>query len=165
MSPIEPIHCLDDLSVRGSSSRAAFNGNLKFGNFPPRLCRRLGHCTRAVFVPKDTQKVKSRNHHRVYVVLLENPCGDGRAGYYVGMSGLPPQERFANHKRGYKSARIVKEHGVALAWEWFADIPSMSYKEAALAEPTLADDLRDLGFLVYGPTNRKLCRLRRRPKE
>ena len=111
------------------------------------------------------KKVKSRNHHRVYVVLLENPCGDGRAGYYVGMSGLPPQERFANHKLGYKSARVVKEHGVALAWEWFADIPSMSYKEAALAEPTLADDLRDLGFLVYGPTNRKPCRLRRRRKK
>ena len=54
---------------------------------------------------------------------------------------------------------------MALAWEWFADIPSMSYKEAALAEPTLADDLRDLGFLVYGPTNRQPCRLRRRPKE
>jgi hypothetical protein len=109
--------------------------------------------------------VKSRNHHRVYVVLLENPSGDGRDGYYVGMSGLPPQERFANHKRGYKSARVVKEHGVALAWEWFAGIPPMSYEEAALAEPTLADDLRDLGFLVYGPTNRKPAPSRRGRKQ
>ena len=112
-------------------------------------------CSQAEFLPKDTPQVESHNHHRVYVILLENPCGDGRDGYYVGMSGLSPEDRFANHKRGYKSARVVKEHGVALAWEWFADIPSMSYKEAALAEPTLADDLRDLGFLVYGPTNRK----------
>jgi hypothetical protein len=106
-------------------------------------------------VRAESQTVKARNHHRVYVVLLENPTGDGRDGYYVGMSGLTPEARFANHKRGYKSARVVKQHGVALAWEWFADIPAMSYQEAALAEPTLADDLRDLGYLVYGPTNRK----------
>jgi hypothetical protein len=93
-------------------------------------------------------------HHRVYVVLLKNPRGDGRDGYYVGMTGLPLEERFANHKRGYKSASIVRRCGVALAWELFDGIPAMSFKEAALSEPTLADDLRDLGYLVYGPTNR-----------
>ena len=93
-------------------------------------------------------------HHRVYVVLLKNPRGDGRDGYYVGMTGLPLEDRFANHKRGYKSASIVRRCGVALAWELFDGIPAMSFKEAALTEPTLADDLRDLGYLVYGPTNR-----------
>ena len=93
-------------------------------------------------------------HHRVYVVLLKNPRGDGRDGYYVGMTGLPLEERFANHKRGYKSASIVRRCGVALAWELFDGIPAMTFKEAALSEPTLADDLRDLGHLVYGPTNR-----------
>lgn len=85
---------------------------------------------------------------------LENPRGDGRDGYYVGMTGLPLEERLANHKRGYKAARIVREHGVGLAWELFDGIPAMTYEEAALTEPTLADDLRDLGLLVYGPTNR-----------
>ena len=101
-------------------------------------------------------------HHRVYVVRLDNPRGDGRDGYYVGMTGLPLEERFANHKRGYKGARIVREFGVALAWELFEGIPAMSFAEAALAEPTLADDLRDLGYLVYGPTNRTAPR--RRPR-
>ena len=99
-----------------------------------------------------------RLHHRVYVVRLANPRGDGRDGYYVGMTGLPLDERFANHKRGYKSASIVREHGVELAWELFDGIPAMSYAEAALTEPTLADDLRDLGYLVYGPTNRRARR-------
>jgi predicted GIY-YIG superfamily endonuclease len=93
-------------------------------------------------------------HHRVYVVLLENPRGDGRHGYYVGMTGLPLEERFANHKRGHKSAGVVRKYGVGLAWDLFGGIPAMSYKEAALTESTLADDLRDLGYLVYGPTNR-----------
>ena len=101
-----------------------------------------------------------RLHHRVYVIRLKNPRGDGRDGYYVGMTGLPLEERFANHKRGYRGARIVRECGVALAWELFEGIPSMSYQEAALTEPTLADDLRDLGYLVYGPTNRSRPRRR-----
>jgi hypothetical protein len=71
------------------------------------------------------------------------------------MTGLPLEDRFANHKRGYKSASIVQTHGVELAWDLFEGIPAMTYDEAALTEPTLADDLRDLGYVVYGPTNRK----------
>jgi hypothetical protein len=111
----------------------------------------------------------TRPHHRLYVVRLEHPRAKGRDCYYVGMTGLDPEKRFANHKRGYKSAGVVKKYGVALAPEWFADIPPMPYEEAALAEPSLADDLRDLGFLVFGPTNRKPVRRRqglrgRRPR-
>jgi hypothetical protein len=87
--------------------------------------------------------VANRLHHRVYVVRLANPRGDGRDGYYVGMPGLPLDERFANHKRGYKSASMVREYGVELALELSEGIPAMSYAEAALTEPTLADDLRD----------------------
>jgi hypothetical protein len=71
------------------------------------------------------------------------------------MTGLPLEQRLENHKRGYKCAPIVRDHGVGLAWELFEGIPAMTYEEASLTEPTLADDLRDLGLLVYGPTNRK----------
>jgi hypothetical protein len=71
------------------------------------------------------------------------------------MTGLPVEERFANHKRGYKSASVVTKYGVELAPEWYEDIPAMPYAEAALTEPALADELRDRGYLVYGPTARK----------
>ena len=95
-------------------------------------------------------------HHRVYVIRLRNPRrGDRREAFYVGMTGLPIEERFANHKQGYKSARVVTRYGVELAPEWYADIPAMPYAEAALTEPALADELRDRGYLVYGPTARK----------
>lgn len=97
----------------------------------------------------------SLHHHRVYVVKLDDPLGADRECYYVGMTGLDPDERFDNHKRGHKASGIVRRYGVALAYEWFEGIPAMPYEEAALAEPSLADDLRDLGFVVYGPTNRK----------
>jgi hypothetical protein len=100
----------------------------------------------------------------VYVVRLAHPRAKGRDCYYVGMTGVDPEQRFANHKRGYKAAGVVKKYGVALAPEWFADIPPMPYAEAALAEPSLADDLRDLGYLVFGPTNRKPGARRKRPQ-
>jgi hypothetical protein len=104
---------------------------------------------------KRRSRRSSQEHHRVYVVRLEDPRGKGRECFYVGMTGLDPDLRFDNHKRGYKAAAVVKRFGVALAPEWYEDIPPMPYEEAALAEPTLADDLRDLGYVVYGPSNRK----------
>ena len=46
------------------------------------------------------RKKKTRSHHHsVYVVYLRDPKGDGKAGYYVGMTGLSPEERFENHKQ------------------------------------------------------------------
>ena len=110
---------------------------------------------------KHSRRQLTREHHRVYVVRLDHPRAKGRPAFYVGMTGLPVDERFENHKRGYKSSGVVKRYGVELAREWFEDIPAMPYKEAALAEPTLADDLRDLGYLVFGPTNRKARSTRR----
>jgi hypothetical protein len=95
-------------------------------------------------------------HHRVYVIRLRNQRrGDRREAFYVGMTGLPIEERFANHKRGYKSASVVTKYGVELAPEWYEDIPPMPYAECALTEPALADELRDRGYLVYGPTARE----------
>jgi hypothetical protein len=102
----------------------------------------------------ETRCMAAKPHHRVYVVRLDHPRRRGRESYYVGMTGLPIAQRFANHKRGYKSARVVQRYGVELAPEWYEDIPAMTYEEAALTEPALADELRDQGFLVFGPTNR-----------
>ena len=93
-------------------------------------------------------------HHRVYVVRLDHPRAKGREAFYVGMTGLPVEERFANHKRGYKSAAVVHKYGVELARDWYEDIPPMPFDEAVLAEATLADDRRDLGYLIFGPTRR-----------
>jgi hypothetical protein len=110
----------------------------------------------------ENTRVAAAAHHRVYVVRLAHPRANGREAFYVGMTGLPIEERFANHKRGYKSAHVVREYGVALAPEWYEGIPPMPYDEAVLAEPTLADDLRDLGYLVFGPTNRRGTKRRRK---
>ncbi len=90
------------------------------------------------------------DHHSVYVVYLKDPKGDGRAAYYVGMTGLTPEERFLNHKAGIKAARVVKKHGVRLVPKLYAHLNPMPYKKAVEMEVMLADSLRKRGYVVYG---------------
>ena len=89
-------------------------------------------------------------HHHVYVVYLRNPKRDGRAGYYVGMTGLTPDERFANHKNGIKAAGVVKRFGERLVPKLYAHLNPMTYGEALKMEQQLADELRAAGYVVFG---------------
>ena len=95
-------------------------------------------------------KPKRTGHHSVYVVYLRNPKGDGRAGYYVGMTGLSPEHRFQNHKRGVKAAGVVKRFGERLVPRLYAHLNPMPYAEAVDMEIALADSLRKRGYVVYG---------------
>jgi len=96
------------------------------------------------------RRAEGKRHHSVYVVYLRNPKGDGRAGYYVGMTGLAPEVRFANHKAGVKAARIVERFGERLVPRLYQHLNPMTYAEAAAAEPRLAEELRERGFQVFG---------------
>ena len=90
------------------------------------------------------------DHHNVYVVFLRNPNGDGKPGYYVGMTGLTPEERFANHKAGVKAAGIVRRCGERLVPRLYAHLNPMPYEKAVRMEAALADSLRKRGFQVFG---------------
>ena len=102
-------------------------------------------------------------HHSVYVILLSNralkessilrlnpkreptkPC------VYVGMTGLPVDHRFENHKNGYKAARLVRKHGVRLMPELYEHLNPMPFEAAAQMEKDLAEDLRNEGYAVTG---------------
>lgn len=89
-------------------------------------------------------------HHHVYVVYLRNPKGDGKAGFYVGMTGLTPEERFLNHKNGVKAARVVRKYGERLVPRLYAHLNPMTFADAVKMERRLADDLRERGFNVFG---------------
>ena len=104
-------------------------------------------------------------HHNVYVVLLSesalkdlsilrrNPARDpSKPAVYVGMSGLPVDHRFENHKNGYKSARLVRKYGVRLLPNLFEHLNPMPYEHAVQMEKDLADDLRAQGYAVCGGT-------------
>lgn len=93
---------------------------------------------------------RTSDHHSVYVVYLRNPKGDGKAGYYVGMTGLTPEQRFENHKRGVKAARVVTRFGERLVPRLYAHLNPMPYAKAVEMEAALADSLRRRGYTVFG---------------
>lgn len=103
------------------------------------------------------------DHHSVYVVLLDpavskirkiraaNPKRDTKKPcVYVGMTGLPPEERFANHKAGIKEAWVVKRYGIRLLPELYRHLNPMPYEAASEMEKDLAEDLRWAGYTVTG---------------
>ena len=94
--------------------------------------------------------MKSLKHHNVYVVLLDCvPGGTGR-DVYVGMTGLKPEERFANHKKGHKKSAKVFKYGVHPLPKLYEHCNPMSYEDACRMENTLAHRLKIRGFNVYG---------------
>lgn len=105
----------------------------------------------------------SANHHCVYVVLLgtvvgrwrkvqaANPARDPQKPcVYVGLTGLTPEARFANHRRGTKDASVVKRYGIRLLPELYAHLNPMPYAAALQMEMDLAEDLRRAGYTVTG---------------
>ena len=136
---------------------------------PGGLTRRDGAESRKLkCVRRRTLKTASREqprerHHNVYVVLLdpavgrirrirrENPNREVRKPcVYVGMTGLTPEERFANHKQGIKAAWAVTRYGIRLLPELYDHLNPMPYEAAVQMEMDLAEDLRMAGYTVTG---------------
>ena len=104
-------------------------------------------------------------HHSVYVILLDpvtlglpsivrfNPNRDpAKPCVYVGMTGLPVEQRFENHKKGVKAAWVVKKYGIRLMPELYEYLNPMPFEAAAQMEKDLAADLRAEGYTVTGGT-------------
>jgi hypothetical protein len=69
---------------------------------------------------------------------------------YVGSSARGPEERFAQHQRGYKSASIVKRHALRLRPDLYEDLGSFrGSKTACRAEKRRARELADCGFVAH----------------
>jgi len=105
----------------------------------------------------------AKDHHNVYVVLLApatgrlrkvralNPDRDAKKPcVYVGLTGLTPEERFANHQQGIKSSLYVKQYGIRLMPELYEHLNPMPYEAAAQMEKDLTEDLRREGYTVVG---------------
>ena len=104
----------------------------------------------------------SPNHHNVYVIELDravlknkkfldaNPnMKKGAACLHVGMTGLTPEQRFENHKRGHKPGRFAKNYGKRLVPELYEQYNPMSHEQAKAMEVKLAESLRKKGFGVW----------------
>jgi predicted GIY-YIG superfamily endonuclease len=105
----------------------------------------------------------TRQHrHHVYVVELHrdvlyerrfrdaNPRHDGFAPcVYVGMTGLSPERRFANHKAGVRANRYVQRFGLRLRPDLYAFFNPMPYSAACTLEAELAQEYRERGWAVW----------------
>jgi len=113
----------------------------------------------------EKKSVAANYHHSVYVILLDdavlknravlrlNPSRDpSKPAVYVGMTGLPVDHRFENHRNGYKSARLVEKYGVRLMPDLFEHLNPMPFDAAAQMEKDLTEDLRAEGYTVVGGT-------------
>jgi len=102
-------------------------------------------------------------HHSVYVVELDpavrerarlqrlNPDADPeKPCVYVGMTGLDPEERFENHKAGYRASPVVRDFGLRLLPELSEGLENLPYELALRAEADLAAYLRQNGYFVAG---------------
>jgi hypothetical protein len=103
-----------------------------------------------------------RHRHSVYVIELSpevlnegrfrraNPDYDvTKPCVYVGMTGLTPERRFENHRRGVKSNRYAHEYGLRLLPQLYAVYNPMPYRAAQEMEVELAIGLREQGFGVW----------------
>jgi hypothetical protein len=102
-------------------------------------------------------------HHNVYVILLDNAVAKhpsilrqnpmrqpSKPCVYVGMTGIPVDQRFENHKSGYKSAWVARKYGVRLMPELYKHLNPMPFDAAVQMEMELAEDLRAEGYTVTG---------------
>jgi hypothetical protein len=100
--------------------------------------------------------------HNVYVIELDAAAAQERgfreanpemlAGalcLYVGLTGLSPQRRFRNHRRGHKAARIVRRHGLRLLPLYYRQYNPVPFEVGAVMEPWLAARLRERRFGVW----------------
>jgi predicted GIY-YIG superfamily endonuclease len=100
--------------------------------------------------------------HNIYVIELSkevlsvkkfreaNPdYVPGKPLAYVGMTSRTPEERFAQHKAGYKSARLAKKYGVRLKPRQYTSLNPMPYKEAVKMEKIKTKQLRKRGWGVW----------------
>lgn len=112
--------------------------------------------------PLSPSPARGLGHHSVYVFELDtavleirkfreaNPIRDpSKPCVYVGLTGLTPEERFENHKRGYKSNRYAKKYGLRLLPHLHEHLNPMPEYVAILTESQLARELRWRGYAVW----------------
>ncbi len=92
--------------------------------------------------------------YRVYVVELAYGAGPRRdpriPWVYVGSSARDPELRLAQHRRGYKSSRLVKRHALRLRPDLYEDLePLRTSKAGVQAEEERARELAACGFVAH----------------
>jgi len=83
--------------------------------------------------------------HSVYVVLLHDPRRADPWGLYVGQTSRDPDQRFDQHKAGYKASGAARRFGVRLLPGFVEHLNPLRRWEALELEAALAEVLRAAG--------------------
>jgi hypothetical protein len=91
----------------------------------------------------------------VYVIELSDEAGaridPSKPCVYVGQSARTPDERFQQHRSGYRAAAKPRKYGKYLRRRLFAKYNPLPSREAAeQMEAQLAEQLREQGYRVFG---------------
>jgi hypothetical protein len=97
-------------------------------------------------ISSDPPRLLVEPSRSVYVVLLK--FGPADHGLYVGMTGRSPEERYLQHKAGYKASRWPKRYGLGLLPALYRHLNPLDWGPAIKAEVDLADALRRTGIRV-----------------
>ena len=100
--------------------------------------------------------------HNIYVIELDkevlekkkfkkaNPDYiEGSPCVYVGMTSKSPEERFKQHREGYRASKIVKQYGARLKPRQYVSHNPMTRDEASEMEIEKARRLRKKGWGVW----------------
>lgn len=109
-----------------------------------------------------TKHAMSQRDKNIYVIELDlkvledkrfrdaNPnYVEGKKCFYVGRTGRTPEERFQQHKSGYKSNRLAKKFGVCLRPRHYEKHNPMTYEESIEMEIEKTRRLRKRGYGVW----------------
>ncbi|WP_019517396.1 hypothetical protein [Sphingomonas sp. Mn802worker] len=87
---------------------------------------------------RATSRGSARAGYSVYLILLHHPARRQPWGIYVGQTVRDPDQRFDQHKAGYKSSGAVRRFGVQLLPEAVAHLNPMERWESIELEEAIA---------------------------
>jgi hypothetical protein len=127
--------------------RAPEDGRVTTGRAPfdARTTGALVRAARSVRRPGSKAGATARSS--VYVVLLD--FGARGLGLYVGRTGRTPDERYQNHKAGYKSSKWPRRYGVGLLPALYRHLNPLDTGSVDGVEVELALALRTTGVTVH----------------
>ena len=94
---------------------------------------------------RATSRGSPRAGYHVYLILLHNPSRRQPWGIYVGQTARDPDQRFDQHKAGYKASGAVRRFGVQLLPDLVDHLNPLERWEAVELEAAVAAALREGG--------------------
>ncbi len=108
-----------------------------------------------IFLLNAMREEAARRYYRIYVIELDpgacrRSTQAGHTCVYVGETADTPEQRFAEHKRGYRASRVVRKYGVRLRPDLYRGFVCLTREQSRRLEARVAARLRAQGFIVFG---------------